>query len=155
MKTSFRLLALLILVAMVLAACPAPAQPTEAPAARAAAEATTAPADDAAAPADATEAPAAAEGTTPLNIWSFTNEINTMAVAYEGKHPEVDATYSMIPMTNGEYQTKLKAALGTSDAPDVIALEASFVKQYVESDILADLAELLPAERSNHPFVSR
>ncbi|MCA9870378.1 MAG: carbohydrate ABC transporter substrate-binding protein [Caldilineae bacterium] len=155
MKTSFRLLALLILVAMVLAACPAPAQPTEAPAAPAAAEATTAPADDAAAPADATEAPAAAEGTTPLNIWSFTNEINTMAVAYEGKHPEVDATYSMIPMTNGEYQTKLKAALGTSDAPDVIALEASFVKQYVESDILADLAELLPyaQEDETYPFV--
>ena len=32
-------------------------------------------------------------------------------------------------MTNGEYQTKLKARFGTSDAPDVIALEAAFVKQ--------------------------
>ena len=56
-----------------------------------------------------------------LNVWSFTNEINTMAIAYEGLHPNVDVKYTMIPMTNGEYQTKLKAALGTADAPDVIA----------------------------------
>ena len=38
-----------------------------------------------------------------------------MAIAYEGKHPDVDVKYTMIPMTNGEYQTKLKAALGTAD----------------------------------------
>ena len=68
----------------------------------------------------------------------------TMAIAFEGKNPGVDVKYTMIPMTNGEYQTKLKAALGTSDAPDVIALEAAFVKQFVESDMLADLGELLP-----------
>jgi len=67
-----------------------------------------------------------------------------MAIAFEGKHPDVDVQYTMIPMTNGEYQTKLKAALGTADAPDVIALEAAFVKSYVESDMLADLGSLLP-----------
>ena len=155
MKTSLRLFVLLILVATVLAACGGAAEPTAAPAAAdataapAAAEATAAPAAE-----QPTEAPAA-EGTTPLNIWSFTNEINTMAVAYEGKHPEVDATYSMIPMTNGEYQTKLLAALGTADAPDVIALEAAFVKQFVESDMLADLGELLPVAEAGqiYPFV--
>ena len=66
----------------------------------------------------------------------------TMAIAYEGKNPNVDIHYTMIPMTNGEYQTKLKAALGTADAPDVIALEAAFVKEFVESDFLADLGDL-------------
>ena len=79
----------------------------------------------------------------------------TMAVAYEGKNPGVDIKYTMIPMTNGEYQTKLKAALGTADAPDVIALEAAFVKQFVESDMLADLGELLPVAEAaqTYPFV--
>lgn len=106
------------------------------------------------APAKAIDAPAAPEKVT-LKVWSFTNEINTMAVAYEGKNPNVNIEYTMIPMTNGEYQTKLKAAIGTGDAPDVIALEASFVRDLVESDILADLSDLLPvAQAANvYPFV--
>ena len=90
-----------------------------------------------------------------LNVWSFTNEINTMAVAYECVNPNVDVQYTMIPMTNGEYQTKLLSSLGTADAPDVIALEASFVKEYVESDFLADLGDLLPVaeELQTYPAV--
>jgi hypothetical protein len=83
-------------------------------------------------------------GKTVLNVWSFTNEILTMAIAFEGKNPDVDVVYTMIPMTNGEYQTKLKAALGTADIPDVVALEAAFVKEWVEADFLADLGDLLP-----------
>ena len=70
-----------------------------------------------------------------------------MAIAYEGTHPDVDVVYTMIPMTNGEYQTKLKAVMGTADVPDVIALEAAFVKQYVEADFLADLGELMTVRR--------
>jgi len=81
---------------------------------------------------------------TVLNVWSFTNEIQTMAVAFEGTHPDVDVVYTMIPMTNGEYQTKLMATLGTAEVPDVVALEAAFVKSYVESDFLADLGSLQP-----------
>ena len=90
-----------------------------------------------------------------LNVWSFTDEMETMAIAFEGTHPGVDVQYTMIPMTNGEYQTKLKAAMGTADAPDVIALEAAFVKEFVESDFLADLGDLLPdAEAAGiYPFV--
>ena len=90
-----------------------------------------------------------------LNVWSFTNEIMTMAIAYEGMNPNVDVQYTMIPMTAGEYQTKLKAALGTADVPDVIALEAAFVKEFVEADFLADLGELLPIAEENgtYPFV--
>jgi len=76
----------------------------------------------------ATEAPAAElEGT--LNVWAFTNEIRTMAIAFQGKHPKVKVVYTLIPMTNGEYQTKVKAAAGTADSPDVVALEAAFVKE--------------------------
>jgi ABC-type glycerol-3-phosphate transport system substrate-binding protein len=82
------------------------------------------------------------EGT--LNVWSFTNEIRTMAIAFQGKHPKVKVVYTMIPMTNGEYQTKVKAAAGTADSPDVVALEAAFVKEWVESDLLANLNDLVP-----------
>jgi maltose-binding protein MalE len=140
----------------VLSACGGAAAPAPAPAEPAAEE--PAAEEPAAEESEATEeaaAEASTSGKTVLNVWSFTNEINTMAVAFEGSHPEVDVKYSMIPMTAGEYQTKLKAALGTADAPDVIALEASFVKELVESNVLADLSEFLPdAEAAGtYPFV--
>jgi len=148
----YTLLSLVLVVSFVLAACGAPAAPaTEAPAAPAATEApkaTEAPM--------ATEAPAAPAGKTVLKVWSFTNEINTMAIAFEGKHPDVDVQYTMIPMTNGEYQTKIKAALGTADVPDVIALEAAFVRSYVESDFLSDIGSLkadIDAAKT-YPFVT-
>ena len=78
-----------------------------------------------------------------------------MAVAFEKTHPNVDVVYTMIPMTNGEYQTKLMATLGTDQVPDVVALEAAFVKSYVESDFLADLGGLLDEAKAadTYPFV--
>lgn len=91
-------------------------------------------------------APKELKGT--LNVWSFTNEIKTMAIAFQGKHPDVKVVYTMIPMTNGEYQTKVKAAAGTADSPDVVALEAAFVKEWVESDLLANLNELVPLTKT-------
>jgi ABC-type glycerol-3-phosphate transport system substrate-binding protein len=89
-----------------------------------------------------------------LNVWAFTNEIRTMAIAFEGLHPDVDVVYTMIPMTNGEYQTKVKAAAGTADSPDVVALEAAFVKEWVEADLLADLNELLPLTKELKTYPS-
>jgi multiple sugar transport system substrate-binding protein len=127
MKRLTIVLSVLLMASMLITACAKPAATTEAPAVEAPA---------------ATAAPA--EGKTVLNVWSFTNEIMTMAVAYEKDHPDVDVVYTMIPMTNGEYQTKLMATLGTPDVPDVVALEAAFVKQYVESDFLSDLTDMMP-----------
>lgn len=149
MKRLLFVFSLLLIASMVLGAC---ATPTEAPA----------PADvpPAAAPTDVPAAevpttPPPAEGKTVLNVWSFTNEILTMGVAFEKTHPDVDVVYTMIPMTNGEYQTKLMATLGTDAVPDVVALEAAFVKSYVESDFLADLSDMLPLakELKMYPFV--
>lgn len=90
-----------------------------------------------------------------LKIWSFTNEINTLALAYKEAHPDVNVEYTMIPMTNGEFQTKIKAAISSGDVPDVIALEAAFVRDYVESDFLLPLNDLLPKakELEVYPFV--
>ncbi len=147
MKRLSIVLSILILASMLLAACGTPA--TEAPVVE---EPTKAPE---AAPTDAPTAEVPEAGKTVLNVWSFTNEILTMAVAFEKTHPDVDVVYTMIPMTNGEYQTKLMATLGTDAVPDVVALEAAFVKSYVESDFLADLGDLMPyaEELKMYPFV--
>ena len=79
-----------------------------------------------------------------LTVMSFTNELMTMAVAFEERYPNVNVEFTMLPMTDGEYQTKLKASIGTADVPDVVALEAAFVKEWVEADFLANLNDLLP-----------
>jgi multiple sugar transport system substrate-binding protein len=79
-----------------------------------------------------------------LKIWSFTDELKTMVLAFQEKHPEVKIEYTMIPMTNGEFQTKLKSTLQSGEVPDVLSLEAAFVREYVESDYLADVSSLLP-----------
>src|SRR5512141_2330978 len=145
MKRISIVLSILMAMSILLAACAPAAAPTEAPAQPANTEAPAAPA--------ATEAPKELEGT--LNVWSFTNEIRTMAIAFQGKHPKVKVVYTMIPMTNGEYQTKVKAAAGTADSPDVVALEAAFVKEWVESDLLANLNDLVPLtkELKTYPAV--
>lgn len=149
MKRLSLVISVLVALSMLLTACGTPAPvATEAPAMEApAVAATEAPA------AAATEAPVAElEGT--LNVWSFTNEIRTMAIAFQGKHPKVKVNYTMIPMTNGEYQTKVKAAAGTADSPDVVALEAAFVKEWVEADLLADLNDLVPLTKDLKTYPS-
>jgi len=90
-----------------------------------------------------------------LTMWSFTNELHTMAIAFEQRYPNVHIEFSMVPMTDGEYQTKLKSALGTADIPDIVALEAAFVKEWVEADFLANLNDLLPyaEELKTYPSV--
>lgn len=161
MKRISILISVLVALSMLLAACaptaapeaPAPVEPTTAAPAEAPVEEPVVVDTEVAPP---TEEPAPVAEKTILNVWSFTNEIMTMAVAFEGKHPEVDVVYTMIPMTNGEYQTKLLATLGTADVPDVVALESAFVKQYVESDFLADVSDLMPyaEELKVYPFVT-
>jgi len=143
-KTLASLVLLMVMMAMLVGCTPADMPAPAEPAAPAATEPAAAPAE-----------PAATEKTV-LNVWSFTNEILTMAIAFEAKHPDVDVVYTMIPMTNGEYQTKLMATLGTDQVPDVVALEAAFVKSYVESDFLADLGGLLDEAKAadTYPFVT-
>jgi multiple sugar transport system substrate-binding protein len=144
-KSLLLLISLLVIATMLLAACGTAA--TEAPMQEPEEEGGQAEEPEEEMPPSETEK-------TVLNVWSFTNEIRTMAIAFEGRHPDVDVVYTMIPMTNGEYQTKLKAALGTSDIPDVVALEAAFVKEWVEADFLADLNDLLPEAETAETYPS-
>ncbi len=132
-----------------LTGCSAPApKETSAAAPAPAAEAPVAPVAEAPAPKEATADQL--EGT--LNIWSFTNEVQVFSLAFREKYPKVNVQYTMIPMTDGEYQTKIKSAIQAGDVPDVIVLEATFVKEYVESDMLMDLNELLPLAKENETY---
>ena len=154
MKRLFALLSIVIVMSMLLGACATPAEPpaVEEPVV-----------EEPVVEEPVVEEPVVEEPVveelatekTVLNVWSFTNEIMTMAVAFEKTHPDVDVVYTMIPMTNGEYQTKLMATLGTDQVPDVVALEAAFVKSYVESDFLADIGDLqqYADELEMYPFV--
>ncbi len=83
MKKISLFVSLLVLFSMLLAACSPAAPAAEQPAG-----------EEPAAEQPAAEEPAgqepAASGKTVLNVWSFTNEIMTMAVAFEEKHPDVE-----------------------------------------------------------------
>ncbi|NLV58284.1 MAG: carbohydrate ABC transporter substrate-binding protein [Clostridiales bacterium] len=90
---------------------------------------------------------AVAEEKVKLNIWSFTNELEGMINKYfVPAHPDIEITYTLYPTDAGEYTSKVDALLGTdaanAEAPDVFALEAAFVKKYVDSEWTANLADL-------------
>ena len=87
---------------------------------------------------------ASASDSKVLEVWSFTRELNTAALAFEKLNPGVTINYTEIPMNGGEYQTKVLAAAQTKDVPDVVALEASFVREWIESDFLMDISDLEP-----------
>ena len=90
---------------------------------------------------------AAAEEKVTLNIWSFTDELRGMIDKYyKPAHPDVEITYTLYPTDGSEYRNKLDTVIATaptgSEAPDVFALEAAFVKYYVNSDTTAPLSDL-------------
>ena len=90
---------------------------------------------------------AAAEEEITLNVWSFTNELEGMINKYYAPtHPNVKIQYTLYPTDGGEYTSKVDAIMAsaaTSDeAPDVFTLEAAFVKEYVNSDVTANLADV-------------
>ncbi|MGO4939816.1 ABC transporter substrate-binding protein [Fundicoccus sp. Sow4_D5] len=77
-----------------------------------------------------------------LEIWSFTNEINTMIEDYYMvNHPDLDYTIEIVNIPTAEFEAKLDPIVGTDAAPDVILLEQNFVKKYVESGLMADLSQ--------------
>lgn len=89
-----------------------------------------------------------------LKIWSFTNELQTHAIAFQKTHPNVKVEYTQISMDAGEYQTKVMAAATTKDCPDVVALEAAFVREWVEGSMLANLNDLLPLAKTLETYQS-
>ena len=90
---------------------------------------------------------AAAEEKVTLRVWSFTDELRGMIDKYFAPaHPDITIDYTLYPTDGSEYRNKLDTILATDptggEAPDVFALEAAFVKYYVNSDATASMADV-------------
>lgn len=83
-----------------------------------------------------------------LVVWSFTDELKTMIDKYYSpSHPNVTVEYSLTP--TDQFPNKLDPVLASGQgAPDVFALEAAFVRKYVESGLLLDLTDIANDVRS-------
>jgi ABC-type glycerol-3-phosphate transport system substrate-binding protein len=81
-------------------------------------------------------------GANRLVVWSFTDELNGLINDYyKGSHPDVTVEYSMTPTE--QFPNKLDPVLSAGQgAPDVFALEDSFVRKYVESGLLLDITDV-------------
>jgi len=82
-----------------------------------------------------------------LKIWSFTDELdNINRNFFKRTHPEIRVEYSQTSWDL--FQAKLDPVLKTGKgAPDIIALERSFVRKYVESGLLLDLTDIYEANK--------
>ena len=90
---------------------------------------------------------AGAEEEITLNVWSFTAELEGMINKYYApSHPNVKINYVIYPTDGGEFTSKvdtiMASAAASDEAPDIFALEAAFVKKYVNSNVTADLAKV-------------
>ncbi len=82
-------------------------------------------------------------GKDELVVWTFTSELSTMINDYYlPAHDDLAYDIRIVEIPSDQFETKLDPILGAKDAPDVIALESAFVKKYVESGMMADLAHL-------------
>ena len=83
-----------------------------------------------------------------LVVWSFTDELGEMTENYYKKaYPGVKVEYTMTP--TDQFPNKLDPVLANGQgAPDVFALEADFVRKYVESGLLLDLTDIYEANKS-------
>ncbi|MDR2601191.1 MAG: ABC transporter substrate-binding protein [Spirochaetaceae bacterium] len=77
-----------------------------------------------------------------LVVWSFTDEVGKMNEKYyQPRHPEITVEYSLTPTE--QFPNKLDPVLQSGQgAPDVFALEDTFVRKYVESGMMLDITDL-------------
>ena len=103
-------------------------------------------------PANGGAAPPADAGAAPdtgwsgdLRVWSFTNEAEVIATAFKGLNPGVNIDFQLTSMDDGAFQdwVTLALAVGGADVPDVLFMEADFVRAFVlEPGMLADISDL-------------
>lgn len=80
-----------------------------------------------------------------LTVWSFTDEMRTMVIAFMEANPGVKINYVEISIMDGDYEQRVIEAANTAKCPDVVALESAFVKEFVDSDdLLLDISDLKP-----------
>jgi len=79
-----------------------------------------------------------------LVVWTFTDELKGMIENHYLKdNPDLPYKVEVVVVPNDQYQNKLDPVLASGkSAPDVFALEAGYVKKYVDSPFTADLASI-------------
>ena len=87
-----------------------------------------------------------------LVVWSFTDELDNMIHNYYiPAHEGVKINYSLTPTE--QFPNRLDPVLASGrGAPDIFALEAAFVRKYVESGLLLDLTDIY--ERNKHKLLA-
>ena len=77
-----------------------------------------------------------------IKVWSFTDELKGLIDNYYvPSHPDTPVKYSMTP--TDQFPSKLDPVLSSGKGcPDVFALEAAFVRKYVESELLLPLDDV-------------
>lgn len=81
------------------------------------------------------------EGDDVLTIWGFYEGAPKVAMDYYEEQTGNQVEYQTIGWD--DYQTKLNTVLGTSDAPDMLMLERSFMGTYLGSDNILSMEDLL------------
>jgi multiple sugar transport system substrate-binding protein len=135
-----RFLPLILIFALLMAAC-APAA-TEAPATEAPQVATEAPAVATEAPAAATEAPPAEEPITMRYfMWdpSFEEKEQEMVDKFTAAYPNVTIDFEVVGTP--DYWTKLSALSAAGDLPCVFNMSSGYVDQWISDGLLLDIQE--------------
>lgn len=142
MKTKLTLLALLAIAALILAACPAPAQPAAPAAQPAATQAET-----------TAEEPAAEPAAEPVTIqwWHITTAENqkavwqTLADEYMAAHPNV--TIEITVLENEAFKTKMTTTMQSGEPPDIFqSWGGGVMNEYATAGLLKDITADLDAD---------
>jgi len=83
-----------------------------------------------------------------ISVWSFTDEVEQLVREYyRPAHPNVTVDYVYTP--TDQFTGRLDRVLASGkSAPDIITLESSFVRKYVESGLLLDLTDIYEANKN-------
>lgn len=74
-----------------------------------------------------------------FTYWSFTDNANNLVEAFNQKYPNVKINLQVFG--GDEYKTKILTALQSgTDVPDAFDLEESYMYEFLDSDLLADLS---------------
>lgn len=77
-----------------------------------------------------------------ITILSYLGDVEILAIAFMKEHPNVTINYQYAPIDGGEYERVLEETINGDASPDVIVLDNTYAKTYIESDdILMDLSE--------------
>lgn len=93
-----------------------------------------------------------------LQVWTFTDDMKKIINKYYiPAHKDMDYKIKVTVVPFENFQTKLDPVLGTKNGPDLIALDASFVKKYVDSGKMANLdqVDIAKADKDTIEYVKK